>query len=57
MKEWSAPETRSQLAYSAKCDMWSAGLILSYMVKHIAEFRPIKGVEALIDSLLSRDPR
>lgn len=32
LKEWSAPETRTSLTYSAKCDSWSMGLILSFML-------------------------
>jgi len=32
LKQWSAPETRTCLHYSAKCDSWSLGLILSFML-------------------------
>lgn len=32
LKEWSAPETRAQYLYSAKCDSWSAGCVLFYML-------------------------
>lgn len=32
VKEWSAPETRSQLLYNAKCDSYSLGCVLFYMV-------------------------
>ncbi len=28
LKQWSAPETRTQLKYSPKCDAWSVGCIL-----------------------------
>ena len=32
LKQWSAPETRIQLTYSEKCDVWSAGCILYYLI-------------------------
>lgn len=32
LKEWNAPETRTVLYYSAKCDMWSLGCLLHYML-------------------------
>ena len=32
LKEWSAPETRLGLRYGLKCDEWSLGLILAYML-------------------------
>ena len=32
LKQWSAPETRTCLHYSAKIDSWSIGLILSFML-------------------------
>lgn len=32
IKKWSAPETRHQLAYNEKCDIWSLGVILAFML-------------------------
>ena len=32
LKQWSAPETRTQLKYSHKCDAWSVGCILYYLL-------------------------
>ena len=32
LKEWSGPETRSKLYYSAKCDVWSCGHLIYYMI-------------------------
>lgn len=32
VKQWSAPETRSELFYSAKCDSWSLGCIFYYLL-------------------------
>lgn len=32
LKKWSAPETRTQLMYSSKCDSWSVGCILYFML-------------------------
>jgi serine/threonine protein kinase len=32
VKTWSAPETRTQLNYSAKCDSFSCGCILFFML-------------------------
>lgn len=32
LKQWSAPETRTQLRYSSKCDAWSIGCILFYLL-------------------------
>lgn len=32
LKQWSAPETRTQLNYSAKCDSYSCGCILYFML-------------------------
>lgn len=34
LKEWSAPETRHQQYYSAKCDSYSIGCILVYMLRY-----------------------
>ena len=31
LKEWSAPETRSNLKYDNQCDMWSVGCLLYFM--------------------------
>ncbi len=31
-KHWSAPETRKDLNYNEKCDVWSLGLILVFML-------------------------
>ena len=31
LKQWSAPETRKQMTYSGKCDIWSVGCILFYL--------------------------
>lgn len=32
LKQWSAPETRQSFEYDEKCDVWSLGLILAYML-------------------------
>lgn len=33
LKQWSAPETRTQLHYSAqRCDSWSLGMILAFLI-------------------------
>ena len=32
LRMWSAPETRRELFYSAKCDLWSVGCILYYLL-------------------------
>ena len=32
VKKWSAPETRKQLTYSGKCDIWSVGCILFFLI-------------------------
>ena len=35
LKQWSAPETRTKLHYSAqKCDSWSLGMILAYLISN-----------------------
>ena len=40
LKEWSAPETRLQLKYTNKCDAWSLGLILAFI---LSGFTPRSG--------------
>jgi len=32
LKQWAAPETRIELKYSSKCDLWSAGCLLCFML-------------------------
>lgn len=32
LKQWSAPETRQSLEYTNKCDSWSLGLLLAFML-------------------------
>lgn len=32
LKQWSAPETRTSLSYTNKCDLWSVGLILAFLL-------------------------
>ena len=31
-RKWSAPETRRKLSYSVKCESWSIGCLLYYMI-------------------------
>jgi serine/threonine protein kinase len=33
-KHWSAPETRKELHYDEKCDVWSLGMILAFMLSN-----------------------
>jgi len=36
LKDWSAPETRAQPYYSAKCDVFSIGRLIAFMLKSTA---------------------
>lgn len=49
---WSAPETRKWVSYDEKCDMWSVGLLITFMV---TGKQPKSGnqSDSLIDATLS----
>lgn len=59
LKEWTAPETRKELYYSAKCDMWSLGCLLQFLLdrcKKDKEAHLLSSGQALVDGLLRVDP-
>lgn len=59
LKEWSAPETRSQLLYSAKCDSWSCGRLIAFMSSCCSvepETEATEELNSLIANLMSQDP-
>lgn len=51
LKQWSAPETRSQLTYTENCDIWSAGCILYYLITG-KELGPDQGGEDKLETVL-----
>jgi serine/threonine protein kinase len=58
LREWSAPETKTQLFYSAKCDLWSLGCLLRFLLDHCRKDTDVELVSrghCLVDGLLCVD--
>ncbi len=60
LREWSAPETKTQLFYSAKCDLWSLGCLLRFMLDRCRKDTNVELASAglcLVEGLLCVDQK